>query len=49
VLKASQVFKFNGAPDFEWLDAERARLEEGSTEATRPSQPRCVVSRVRAA
>ncbi len=40
VLKASQVF--SGSPDFEWLDAERARLEAGPTEATRPSLLRCV-------
>ena len=32
----------SGSPDFEWLDAERARLEQGPTEATRSSQPRCV-------
>ena len=40
VLKASQIF--SGAPDFEWLDAERARLEQGPAEATRSSQPRCI-------
>ena len=40
VLKAAQVF--SGSPDFEWLDAERVRLEARPSEATRPSLPRCV-------
>ena len=43
VMKASQVF--SGSPDFGWLDAERARLEQGPVEATRPSLPRCVECR----
>ena len=40
VLKASQIF--SRTPDFEWLDAERTRLEQGPTAATRSSQPCCV-------
>ena len=40
LMKAAEVF--GGSPDYEWLSAERARLEPGSMEATRPSRPRCV-------
>ena len=35
VVKTAQVF--SGTPDYEWLDAERARLEPRPTEATRLS------------
>ena len=33
---------FTGACDHKWLDQERAKLEPGPTEATRPSAPRCI-------
>ena len=40
MTKAAQVFA--GQADVAWLDAERAKLADGPSEATRSSQPRCI-------